>query len=897
MTSKTSLATFVILLLSLIGRSSEAEERSSRGLLALYTFQEGKGRSIRDRSGVGTPLDLEIERPGKVRWKKDAITFTGKTRIFSSRLPHKILKAVKNTGEITIEAWITPKNTTQQGPARIVTLSQNSSARDVTVGQDGNKFDVRLRTTKTSENGIPSLASGNKTAQARLTHLVYTRTKAGIATIYLNGKKSSSKKIAGSLDNWNESYRFLIGGEWSADRGWLGDVHFVALFSYALSTKQILQNFKAGPKVTVSIKDPKASKKVEKVTPKESVEKVTPKEEFTLHQPSSPEFFKEKIVPLLTKHCFKCHHEKKAKGKIDLTQKALVFPGPDPDAPLLTPKKPEKSLLYEVVLIDEMPKGNPPLTQREKLLLQKWIAAGAVWPTEKIDYEAIAPKKDSGELILRRLTVEEYIDTVEALFNIDVEEEARKLLPPDLRADGFSNTAYNLTVDLQHIEAYQGLAEHIVDKIDLQEIGLKYSSCENLSLDCIEDIVSELALRIFRSPLQTEELESYQKIAALIADEGGSFDEGLYYVLYAMLQSPRFIYRAENQLGDGKAKRVTSFELATRMSYLIWGGPPDEKLLQAARSNSLQTDKEIESQVKRMLQDPRAKKQASRFVKEWLDLDRLSVLRPNKKHFPHWSKELAQDMRRETIAFFEEVAWKENQALSTLLNAKKTFLTPRLAKHYGIQPQSKKFALYDLSNNPARGGILTQGSVLTMGGDEASMVTRGLFVLKDLLGSKVGDPPPELDTTPVPSKKGMSRRDVAQTRVVNPSCGGCHAKFEPLAFAFEKYDGVGGFSESDEHGNTLREDGVIEIPGDKKEHEYKTTQQLNDLLAANAQVQRTIEKKMIQFALGRPLTENDTEDLKQIHNEAKADGSSYRAVIQALVKSNLIRMTQTEVKS
>src|SRR5690606_18437353 len=159
------------------------------------------------------------------------------------------------------------------------------------------------------------------------------------------------------------------------------------------------------------------------------------------------------------------------------------------------------------------------------------------------------------------------------------------------------------------------------------------------------------------------------------------------------------------------------------------------------------------------------------------------------------------------------------------------FATPELAKHYGIKPQGKDLAKYDLSSVPSRGGLLTQGAVLTVGGDEASMVTRGLFVLHGLLRGVVKDPPPCVDTTPVPSQPGRTQRAIAEVRIANANCGGCHAHFEPLAFGLEKFDGLGSFHEKDKHGNTLREDGEILFPGSAQSVKYDSSEELMNLLA------------------------------------------------------------------
>ncbi|MCA9070025.1 MAG: DUF1592 domain-containing protein [Planctomycetaceae bacterium] len=288
----------------------------------------------------------------------------------------------------------------------------------------------------------------------------------------------------------------------------------------------------------------------------------------------------------------------------------------------------------------------------------------------------------------------------------------------------------------------------------------------------------------------------------------------------------------------------------------------------------------------------KAVQQSRRFVSEWLNLSRLNNLNPNAKKYPHWSPALATDMKRETLEFVEEVLWKQNRPLADLLNAQVTFLTPELARHYGIPPQASEVR-YDLTGIPERGGLLTQGSVLTVGGDEASMVTRGLFVLHDLLRGVVKDPPPCVDTTPVPTKAGLTQRGVAEGRIANANCGGCHARFEPLAFGLEKFDGLGSFHEKDKHGNKLRDDGEILFPGDAKSVKYQTSQELMKLLAQSERVKETLTWKVAQFALGRPLSATDAPTLAQIHQTAQKEGGTYTDLMLALILSDLVQKTRT----
>jgi hypothetical protein len=213
-----------------------------------------------------------------------------------------------------------------------------------------------------------------------------------------------------------------------------------------------------------------------------------------------------------------------------------------------------------------------------------------------------------------------------------------------------------------------------------------------------------------------------------------------------------------------------------------------------------------------------------------------------------------------------------------------------------VPSRAHTLARYDLSSVPNRGGLLTHGSILTVGGDDASMVTRGLFVLHDFLWAEVQDPPPCVDTTPVPTKPGLTQRAIAESRLSNTSCGGCHSKFEPLAFGLEKFDGLGAYHDKDEHGNNLRDDGKILFPETRESVAYKSSAELMNLLAGSERVRQGITRKLTQFAIGRPLTSTDTPIVDKIHEAAVKGGGTYAGMVTAIATSDLVRMTQPETK-
>lgn len=864
--ARTFKALTCLLLLATLSPKSHAAERVRDGLIAFYDFRYTASNLVMDRSGVGVPLHLKISNPAAVRRSAGSLEIRKATIIRSSKPAIKIIDAVKKSRSITIEAWIRPANLKQKGPARILTLSASSTKRNFTLGQDSDRYEIRLRTKQTSDNGIPSTLSPKKAVTKKLAHIVYTRARSGRTLIYINGKQVSQGHVTNHLDNWNRQFRLALGDELSGGRPWLGTYNLVAIYARDLSAQEVKQNFKAG-----------SGGKTQHLIAK-------------VQRHPGEELFEKKIAPLLAEHCLECHDTATHKGKADLSRKSTAFADD-----FIVRGKAESSLIWELVESDEMPKKRPPLSLGEKKLLKEWINGGAQWTREIIDPSIYTHRQGAEQVWIQRLTIQEFITTVYSAVGVDISKEAREMLPADLRADGFSNTAYNLTVDLKHVEAYAKLADIIVSRMNVPDFTRRFHRSRKLVDKDNRALIESMGKWLLRGPLADHEIIAYRGITTTCVAIGASFDEGMGFVIEAMLQSPRFIYRVESQAGDGATYPVDDYELASRLSYIIWGGPPDMTLFRAAENGDLSVPSIAVSHVKRMLKDPRAGARSQEFVSEWLNLGRLSNMRPSLKKFPDWTAQLGADMREETLAFFKEVVWTKQRPLGDLLNANFTYVTPRLAKHYRIPYEGAALGKVDLAKIRGRGGLLTHGSILTIGGDEASMVTRGLFVLHDLLRGSIKDPPPCVDLTPVPTKSGLTQRGIAENRIANTNCGGCHVKFEPLAFGLEKFDGIGAFHDVDEHGNHLRADGAILFPGTGKSIPYQSTAQLMDLLAASDRVKECLTWKITQFALGRPLTAADAPTVDKIHLQAQKNGGTYAAVITAIVQSDLVQMTRTEV--
>jgi hypothetical protein len=234
------------------GSMTSRLSRTSMGLVALYTFKEGKGGIVHDSSRVGQPLDLRIENESAVKWSPKGLQIGLPVLISSTAPATKIIQACKASNEVTVEAWVRPGTLTQSGKdSRIVGLSADIMNQDFLLGQDELKggvhsYFMRLRTTTTDLVGKPALTTPDNSASLKLSHLVFVRSAAGVATFYVDGVDVARTAGGGALSNWNDAYRLSVGNELSGDRPWLGEVHLVSVFSRALTTEEVKQNLKAG---------------------------------------------------------------------------------------------------------------------------------------------------------------------------------------------------------------------------------------------------------------------------------------------------------------------------------------------------------------------------------------------------------------------------------------------------------------------------------------------------------------------------------------------------------------------------------------------------------------------------------------------------------------------------
>ena len=402
---------------------------------------------------------------------------------------------------------------------------------------------------------------------------------------------------------------------------------------------------------------------------------------------------------------------------------------------------------------------------------------------------------------------------------------------------------------------------------------------------CARKIMSTLARRAYRRPVTDADLAPLMEIFE-IGRAAGGFETGIARALEALLSMPAFLMRAEVDPAGAPAGTIypiSDVELASRLAFFLWRSIPDEELLDAAVRGRLRDSVVLERQTRRMLADRRAVRWMNDFLGQWLQVRNLQTMVPDPLRFPGYDSTLRDALLKETELFFESQV-REDRSVLDLLRADYTFLNARLAEHYGTQGvYGSHFRRMPVAD-PARGGLLGHGSVLTATSyaDRTSVVLRGKWVLETLLGSP--PPPPPANVPPLPENDGKSEpaslRERMELHRANPVCATCHANMDPLGFALENFDAIGRWRESDEGAPidsaiTWR-DTAIDSP--KAFREALLQQGEDELL-------RTIAEKLLTYALGRGVNYLDAPTVRQIVRDAARDDYRWSSLVLGIVRS------------
>jgi hypothetical protein len=407
---------------------------------------------------------------------------------------------------------------------------------------------------------------------------------------------------------------------------------------------------------------------------------------------------------------------------------------------------------------------------------------------------------------------------------------------------------------------------------------------------CASRILSTTARHAYRRPVTNADVQTLLEFYESGRKSGADFRAGVQFALERMLVDPEFLLRVyrdpKPSPGASGVHRLTDLEVASRLSFFLWSSIPDERLLSLAERGQLTNPPVLEKEVRRMLADPRAiDGLVGNFAAQWLNLRRVEEVVVDPERYPNYDLSLLQAFQRETELFVGSTI-REDRSVAQLLNATYTFVNERLARHYGISGvYGSRFRRVELANPDQRGGLLAEGALLatTSYPDRTSPVLRGKWLLNNIFGLPVPPPPPGVDTN-LENKPGASpasmRERLARHRQ-NPSCSSCHAVIDPLGFALENFDVIGGWRTVDEAGKAVDASGAT-VGGDKVDG----LSGLRALLLADPeQFPRTVTEKLMAYGLGRPIEYSDRPAVRKIVRDAAANNYRWSALVVGIVQS------------
>ena len=412
--------------------------------------------------------------------------------------------------------------------------------------------------------------------------------------------------------------------------------------------------------------------------------------------------------------------------------------------------------------------------------------------------------------------------------------------------------------------------------------------------ECARLILEKFTTRAYRRPVTGPELDRLESLFAKATRAGASFEGGIKIALQAVLISPHFLFRGELQPEPDNAQvcaPIDEFALASRLSYFLWSSMPDDELFALAQKKRLR--KNLPAQVRRMLADVKAKALIENFGGQWLQTRNLDIIAPDPKSFPEFDTELRKAMVRETDLFFETIL-REDRSILDFISADYTFVDERLARHYGItQVQGAEFRKVSLKGT-GRGGVLTQGSVLTLTSNptRTSPVKRGKWVLENLLGQPPPPPPPNVP--PLNDSKeaaaSASIRERLERHRSDPLCASCHSQMDPIGFSLDHFDAIGAWREKD---GAFIVDASGQLPSGEK---LEGAIGLRALISGSRRDQfvHCLAEKMLTYALGRGLEYYDRCAIEKIQKEVAKKNCRFSALIIGVVESVPFQMRRGE---
>ena len=638
------------------------------------------------------------------------------------------------------------------------------------------------------------------------------------------------------------------------------------------------------------------------------------------------------IKPFFQQNCIKCHGEgEKIKGKLDLRTYS------DHAAWLKDADKIED--IISVIEEGEMPPEEEPEIDEK-------TRADILEGLKKTLAEAIKSSQPSSQTPIRRMNRFQYANAVKDLLKLKVEvyplpermmrdrsnyfkPETGKIpskitvssrplgksglieprlsgvapFPQDLRAEhGFDNRGDHLSLSPLLMESFLNLSRSIVlsDNFNRKNCGVWPSLFEEpkekeRTNEIIDERLNHFLTRAFRRPVDPATLNRYSSHTADLIKSGSTFLDAMKETVSAILASPRFLYLYDSE--SKKANKFKDYELATRLSFFLWGSIPDDVLIERAASGNLSNPDVLRAEVERMLLDGRLKRFCDSFPSQWLQLDRIISSVPDPKKYPDFyyappNYRTTMDMMMEPLLLFETIL-VEDRPITDLIDSDYSYRSKRLSKWYDSKvegrlggPVTMAFERVSI-NDRKEGGVITSAAVMTMtsGPEETKPITRGAWISGVIFNDPPEPPPadvPTLENDDSELAKQMTLRERFASHRENPDCAGCHKKLDPLGFALENFDAVGRWRDQYHNGREVDSSGIL-----FRKHKFNDVVEFKDaIMSEKDRFTKALVSHLLSFSLGRKLSAFDSPTVDLVAKKVKESDYSLRVMIHEIVQSD-----------
>lgn len=596
--------------------------------------------------------------------------------------------------------------------------------------------------------------------------------------------------------------------------------------------------------------------------------------DFAALQADARESFKEVVTPFVDTYCTRCHGQNRQKGGINFGP-ALKNPGE-------TASSKRWKQAVAIVKSHDMPPDDadkqPTDEERQKFL-------------DGIGKIKFLSSKDPGPFVIRRLTKVEYGNTLRDLYGVDpsIADE----LPDEVVGEGYLNTLSPL-----QSEQYLAIANEALDrilgtkngpptKIQKQLFGKTPGSGAD-ERAAARKVARSLARNAFRRPPSEAELDVLLRVFDLARGNKLAYPVALRLMLKAILVSPQFLFITPALKPESRSSIVPldDYQLASRLSYLLWATMPDAELSALADSGKLRELAVLKAQVKRLLDDPRSRALFDGFGAQWFGLGSLESKTFDTAKFPQMTGAMRSAMYDEARLFFDSIV-RENRSVISFVDADYTFLNGTLAALYGLDKKVtgsrwRKVRLED----PNRGGILGMPGILAVTSfpNRTSPVKRGVWVLEQVLGEHVPPPPPNvplLEKQDQQTIENLTLRQRTELHRKDAACANCHKVLDPIGFGLENFDAIGRWRDHDDSGGPI--DAAGELPGGKH---FAAPKELKAIIAARTNdLARNVTEKLLAYALCRQLEGYDEIVVDHLMETIAKEGYRMQTLITEIVTS------------